>query len=50
MLHLYKMDKIMPRAAVNGIRLCLHIYNSFDDVDRALARVAEMAAKPPTGG
>ena len=49
-LHLYKMDKIMPRAAVNGIRLCLHIYNSFDDVDRALARVAEMAAKPPTGG
>lgn len=45
--HLWKMDKIMPRSAGDGIRQSLHIYNSLDDVDRTLARIREMAVTPP---
>ena len=41
--HLWNLDKIMPRAAGDGIRQSLHIYNTLDDVDRTLARVRQMA-------
>ena len=42
---LWERDRIMPRAIGMGIRQSLHIYNTFDDVDRTLARVAEIAAR-----
>jgi isopenicillin-N epimerase len=48
-LHLWRSDKIMPRAAGDGIRQSLHIYNTFEDVDRTLARIRKMAANPPKG-
>lgn len=40
--HLYATDKIMPRATAKGIRQSLHIYTTFDDVDRTLARLEKM--------
>jgi selenocysteine lyase/cysteine desulfurase len=46
---LWESDKIMPRAAGDGIRQSLHIYNTFEDVDRTLARIRKMAANPPKG-
>lgn len=40
--HLYATDKIMPRATAKGIRQSLHIYTTFADVDRTLARIEKM--------
>ena len=42
---LWERDRIMPRAVGMGIRQSLHIYNTFDDVDRTLARIGEIAAR-----
>jgi selenocysteine lyase/cysteine desulfurase len=32
----------MPRAVADGIRQSLHIYTTFEDVDRTLARIEKM--------
>jgi selenocysteine lyase/cysteine desulfurase len=40
--HLYSTDRIMPRAVADGIRQSLHIYTTFEDVDRTLARIEKM--------
>lgn len=41
-LHLFDTEKVMPRVAGPGLRQSLHIYNSFDHVDRTLARLRKM--------
>ena len=43
--HMFAKDKIMPRAVRKGLRQSLHMYTTFADVDKTLARVRQMVAE-----